>query len=257
MKQLAVYNHEDLLFGVDPENEIALAGGGPEGFVFKTIQGEGALTGMPSVFLRLYGCNLACARCDTKHSWVNPGQNRRVLKVKHLLETLRMNLITMARPHLVVTGGEPLLQLEALLQLLDVVSCWDDVVNVTLETNGMLYDGCIRLLEYVTTLSLSPKLGHESMRGSKLPDYLMNILSDAAHVGIHTQMKLVVSTPEEVERGAAFLCGLIDAKWIIRENAILQPEWSSRLDIQDYAIQQCIHDGLRYMPQVHRLLSID
>ena len=37
--------------------------------LFETIQGEGAYTGQPSVFIRLQGCPVACSWCDTKHTW--------------------------------------------------------------------------------------------------------------------------------------------------------------------------------------------
>lgn len=37
--------------------------------MFETIQGEGAHTGIPSIFVRLQGCPVGCPWCDTKHTW--------------------------------------------------------------------------------------------------------------------------------------------------------------------------------------------
>ena len=37
--------------------------------MFETIQGEGAHTGVPSIFVRLQGCPVGCPWCDTKHTW--------------------------------------------------------------------------------------------------------------------------------------------------------------------------------------------
>ena len=37
--------------------------------MFQTLQGEGYFTGVPAIFIRLQGCPVGCAWCDTKHTW--------------------------------------------------------------------------------------------------------------------------------------------------------------------------------------------
>ena len=73
--------------------------------VFYSIQGEGKLTGMPSVFIRTSGCNLRCTWCDTpRTSWESAGEARD-LDIDEILRRIREH----AGRYVVLTGGEPLL----------------------------------------------------------------------------------------------------------------------------------------------------
>src|SRR3990172_578382 len=71
--------------------------------IFYSIQGEGRLLGVPSVFIRTSGCNLRCVWCDTPYtSWKPEGEER------SFKEIMAAAAKYPAR-HVVVTGGEPLL----------------------------------------------------------------------------------------------------------------------------------------------------
>jgi len=70
--------------------------------VFVSVQGEGASAGTPSVFVRLQGCSVGCAWCDTKYSW-DPERGRTTT-----LERLLAEVAAAAPANVVVTGGEPL-----------------------------------------------------------------------------------------------------------------------------------------------------
>jgi len=70
--------------------------------IFYSLQGEGTLTGVPFSFIRLTGCNLRCGYCDTSYAFYN-GKRR---SFEEILSTIKPH----QTKHVLVTGGEPLLQ---------------------------------------------------------------------------------------------------------------------------------------------------
>lgn len=95
--------------------------------VFASIQGESSFAGRPCVFVRLAGCNLRCAWCDTPYAWAG-GAERTV-------DALAAEALSFGLPLAELTGGEPLLQPETpelARRLLDAG------LTVLVETNGSL-----------------------------------------------------------------------------------------------------------------------
>lgn len=116
--------------------------------IFSSIQGEGRLAGMPSVFIRTSGCNLRCVWCDTPYtSWKPEGKE---LSVETVLREARKS----PHRHVVITGGEPFLarDLPALANRLRA-----DGLHITIETAATIFAPVACDL-----ISISPKLSNST-----------------------------------------------------------------------------------------------
>ena len=105
---------------------------------FNSIQGEGAMIGMPVTFIRLFGCNLTCPWCDSKVTWVNL---QKLEDMKEQEETNNLGFTWMSaeelaerceQDYVVITGGEP--TIHDLEPLITALHQWKKVVCI--ETNG-------------------------------------------------------------------------------------------------------------------------
>jgi len=96
--------------------------------IFASLQGEGLRQGEPTVFVRLAGCNLRCAWCDTKSAWRGGAE----VPVAGVLMAVRVVRQTFPATWVCLTGGEPLLQdVGPLIRALR-----RDGFRVQVETNG-------------------------------------------------------------------------------------------------------------------------
>jgi 7-carboxy-7-deazaguanine synthase len=112
--------------------------------IFYSIQGEGKLTGVPSVFVRASGCNLRCSWCDTPYaSWEPEGEN---LSVAQIVEQVRRH----PARHVVLTGGEPMIMPE-IAELCSAIKALRH--HITIETAATVFENVA-----VDLASLSPKL---------------------------------------------------------------------------------------------------
>src|ERR1700693_2837474 len=96
--------------------------------IFYSIQGEGILAGIPSVFVRLSGCNLRCVWCDTPYTSWNP--EGREMSLDEILAAVRGYQAT----HVVLTGGEPLMFAESVALTKGLGEA-----HITVETAGTVY----------------------------------------------------------------------------------------------------------------------
>jgi 7-carboxy-7-deazaguanine synthase len=113
--------------------------------IFHSVQGEGMLVGVPSVFVRTSGCNLRCTWCDTPYtSWQPEGQERS-------LDSIIDEVNSYGASHVVVTGGEPMIApgIEELTHRL--------TQHITIETAGTM-DAHVRC----DLMSISPKLANST-----------------------------------------------------------------------------------------------
>lgn len=108
--------------------------------IFYSLQGEGHFAGTPAVFIRFSGCNLKCSFCDTDHSRYTDMTEEEIVN----------EACKYPARHVVITGGEPLLQITP--SLTDKLH--DAGFFIQMETNGtrVLPDGC-----QVDWITCSPK----------------------------------------------------------------------------------------------------
>ena len=210
---------------------------------FLSIQGEGLLVGTPAYFIRLAKCNLRCPWCDTKYSW-SPGK---YVNVKELaLETLSKGV-----PLVVATGGEPLLQQEALARLEAELRDLGFEGIFQIETNATIYPKALEGRN--VWLTLSPKV---------TCDY---------YVADVRTVKKVIENFENVElklvaRASDIPCVKKFLKELgeVRVPKILQPlsgekdySKASRELVMKVLEDEELRRQFRVIPQVHKFLKID
>lgn len=95
--------------------------------IFRSIDGEGKRVGLPTTFIRLYGCNLKCSYCDTRYGC--EGDNYRVMSIQEIMDEVRYWEVK----NITITGGEPLIHpgVQSLVEVLLAEGYW-----VNIETNG-------------------------------------------------------------------------------------------------------------------------
>ena len=121
---------------------------------FQSIQGEGKYAGVPQVFVRLAGCNLNCAWCDSSHARnYKPGDFPEVdaLELWAVVEKLWRGCHSIS-----LTGGEPLMHKDFLKEFLAIVKVYN--IRIYLETNGTLPEVLKEVIEDVDIVSMDVKL---------------------------------------------------------------------------------------------------
>lgn len=259
MRQLDVVPNSPEAAKTNPNegNRIYLA----KNWLNATVQGEGVWTGIPSFFVRTYGCSLSCENCDTRYTWMPGSETSAVdLSVKHAAQRIsQMKEAYSAIHHVVVTGGEPSLQAEAVIKMLDY--CATEMF-VTMETNGLHFNS--DLLDRLSLLSLSPKLSWLSSQGVKatkalfvLPESLHNWLTQAQVRSIPAQVKFVVESEGDIEFAVWLLKELVNLGYLSSmEHAIVQPEWGAHGTNLKPFLEKILDSGVRILPQHHKVWGV-
>lgn len=213
--------------------------------IYESVQGEGALTGTPSVFVRTSGCNLRCWYCDTPYaSWSPEGSDLGVA------ETLD-RVLAYAANHVVITGGEPMLfaELVPLSQALRAAGR-----HVTIETAGTL-----DLPVECDLMSISPKLAGSGPRGADhdywrrrheaariAPAVLRRFFADYEY-----QLKFVIERREDVQLVDEFL---LTEPSIDHSRVWLMPEGIDSATLQErgaWIESLCAERDWRFCPRRH------
>ena len=212
--------------------------------IFYSVQGEGMLAGVPSVFLRLSGCNLRCKWCDTPYaSWEPEGDE---LMLGTVLADVRSRWAT----HVVVTGGEPMIvpMISLLTRRLKELE-----QHITIETAGTVYQPVTCDL-----MSISPKLANSTphrREGGKWaaqhdrlryqPEVLKRLMGEYPY-----QLKFVVSAEDDLQEIEA----IVQDTGADRSRVMLMAEGTSVETIYERAawiVEICKRERFRYSPRLH------
>lgn len=175
---------------------------------FYSVQGEGLSVGQPAVFLRLSGCNLRCngftyrdphthehLGCDTKQLW-REGRRTHLDVILPLWQTNGWLAHLNAGAHLVITGGEPVLQQGAVMHFLNRLdAACKNHIYLEMETNATLLLEPA-LLTRLDQINASPKLIHSGETREKA--YNIEVLAQLAGTP-KTVFKFVVAEPSDIE----------------------------------------------------------
>jgi 7-carboxy-7-deazaguanine synthase len=146
--------------------------GEPE--IFRSVQGEGPNVGRVRTFIRLSGCNLHCVWCDTAYTWNWRGSTflhvrdraahpHKFDPAEEMAKVSVAEASALVAAHgsggVVITGGEPLLQRDAVARLIDALRAAMPGVLIEIETNGSIAPGAT-LAARVDLFMVSPKLAH-------------------------------------------------------------------------------------------------
>jgi len=240
-----------------------------------TVQGEGRLAGTPSLFIRLAGCNLRCiwnkgkgeySICDTPHS-VFGKVNSKPFSVDSIVSVVKNNIGSIR--HIVITGGEPVLQAKQLAQLCKKIK-EDFDVHLTLETNGTIFNE--ELAGFIDLFSISPKLSSTNPDGEKLKKFglietdvhrshnsrrinLSSLQSYIDFAGMHRksfQLKFVVTEPQDVDEIRADILNKLTG-WN-RDDIFIMPLGATKEELKQFtpvALEIAIANGWRFSPRMH------
>lgn len=216
--------------------------------IFYSIQGEGELTGIPSVFIRTSGCNLRCSWCDTPYaSWRPEGED---LSIAEIVEA------TLAYPasHVVLTGGEPMIA-KGIHEL--AAALGDAGQHITIETAGTVGPAGIAC----QLASLSPKLANSTpVIGSIDPAWInrhettrlnLPVLREWIDAGAY-QLKFVVRAAEDLQEIEALIASL--ERPIPPHRIQLMPEGTNADFLRqryDLLVEACKRTGWRFITRLH------
>lgn len=231
---------------------------------FYSVQGEGKTIGTPSIFLRLAGCNLMCGghgtekdgklhgsatwRCDTIEVW-QKGERKGVHELAMEWQDSGWTKLLKRRTHLVVTGGEPLLQARAVVEFWEVLEeLMGKAPFLEVETNGTIDPTVGGLSLAVDQWNVSPKLHNSGMERKVRvnPDALM-WFSEHDHV----QFKFVVRELTDVHE---VLATYVNPRPWMANRVYLMPGADTREELErlrPWVIDVCKDYGFKYSDRLH------
>ncbi len=244
--------------------------------IFASIQGEGLYCGQRQTFVRLAGCNLACDYCDTPaaleshplvcHLEGTPGSGRielieNPIGADHIVSCCR----ELGRDVVSITGGEPLMQVDFLEELL--IGLKDSGFATHLETNGTLYKELASVMKWVDVVAMDMKLPSAAGDGALWEEH-SRFLEIASGAEVFVKIVVSADTGEDEIGRCCDLIAPLDKHipLVIQPVSQLHPPFSGGdrggvvvpgellMRLQDAAMTRLA--DVRVIPQCHKLLGL-
>ena len=214
--------------------------------IFHSLQGEGFLAGVPSVFVRLAGCPLRCCWCDTKYAWdATAGEDSGVAEIVRAVKKWPCR-------HIVITGGEPMIDAELPKLTRELKAAGK---HITIETAGIAYIPDMPC----DLMSISPKLSNSTPQDAKIAAMHDRSRLDLAVLGelidnYNYQLKFVVDSVNDLPEIQETLDRIGD---VDTEKVMLMPQATTReqlLAISPMVAEMCRIVGFAFSPRLQVLL---
>lgn len=195
--------------------------------IFYSLQGEGISVGVPSIFIRLSGCHLRCSWCDSKFTW--DMKSGTTMTTEEIIKEIKKYPCK----HLVITGGEPLIQQSGLKELLSALKGY----YVEMETSGSLKS---QIDQYINHYNCSPKLSNSHNKRINLEKFPPS----------KTYYKFVVDNEKDLQEIKDF----IKQHKLPKEHILLMPQGIKRSEINKrskWLAEICKQENLRFSPRLH------
>lgn len=233
-----------------------------------TFQGEGKWSGIPCLFVRLTACNLRCSFansiCDTAYSSFHPEKNK--MLISDVVKLIEINNSDRRINHIIISGGEPTMQIEPLIELMIQLKKLN--YSITVETNGTIYDQ--RFSELIDLVSMSPKLSssnptkevleengqsinwvekHEKLR--KRLDVIQSFITNSKLYSNDFQLKFVVTCEKDIAEIKVWLSELVGFDNI---DILLMPAGTTEeqlCEMNKVVAKLAVKYGYRFSPRLH------
>lgn len=205
-----------------------------------TFQGEGPSAGQQAMFVRLATCNLTCTWCDTPYTWDWKRFDVRTESHRTDVGELAERVLGSTARLVVITGGEPLLQQEALVELAEILT--QSGRRIEVETNGTIAPD-EHLSTLVAQFNVSPKLAHSGVAETKriVPSSLRSFAESGKAV-----FKFVMTAPADIEELAAVQDDHgLDPVWVMPEATTPEKLLEAMRWLADPALARGWHLGSR------------
>ena len=195
--------------------------------IFYTLQGEGASIGKAAIFLRLSGCHLRCVWCDSKYTW--DFKSGKKMDIKEIIKEIKKY----PAKHLVITGGEPLIQQSEITELIKNLPGY----FIEIETSGSLKS---HIDDYIHQYNCSPKLSNSKNKRIHLEKFPNE----------KTWYKFVVDNENDLKEIKEF----IKKYKLDQDKIILMPQGVKKRELAERTLwlaEICKRENYRFSPRLH------